>query len=394
MKINRFSLSVIFLSALFVFSALLAPVMAQEDDEEDDNGRFGATFAEVEMWVAQASGLDYFPATQINPLDPTDVELLSPSYSTESRLRYRGGYKLHRNRGDLVITWYSHKERTELIGVSPGDFIYGELLPEPTFAGFGNDGLADAFSSNTRTWLRDLRIDFYRTAFKTPRASGKWFVGIRRVQHGRELDAAYHSLIPDLPALIPPLYEPPVSGIGLDPQADTAFMSSDFNGRGLGAGFEIEMPLWKDKIVLEGGLNIAILRGKTDTVYRSTTWYYLLEGVGQSTILELPYNEFEQVDEEGNPLIDSIIQVQSSSGLHADRLSTTSHVLEAELGFRWKAYKGLEWFGGFRTTRYTDIGLDLRPKAAPTHAGSSLDLSETDRSATYEGFYTGLSYSY
>jgi hypothetical protein len=389
MKINRFFLCVLSLATLLVLSALCTPVSAQEEEGEEE-GRFGAAFAAVELWVSQASGLDYFPATQINPLDPYDVELLSPAYSTESRLRYRGGYKLHKNRGALVITWYSHEEKTALNGVSPGDFIYGELLPAPTFAGFANDGMADAFDAHTKTLLRDLRIDFYRTAFDTPRARGKWFVGFRRVKHGRELDATYYALIPDLPALIPPLYTPPEDVLGLDPQPDSTLMSSSFNGRGVGAGLEVEMPLWKDKVFLEGGLNIAILRGKTDTEYRSTTWYYAIEG---GEILEAPYSEFEQVVDE-LPLIETIVQRSSASALHADRMSSTAHVLEAELGFRWKAYKGLEWFGGFRSTRYTDVGLDLRPKSAPTHPGTALDVSETDRSATYEGFYTGISYSY
>jgi hypothetical protein len=308
-------------------------------------------------------------------------------------MRYRGGYKLHKNRGALVVTWYAHEQETELSGVSPGDFIFGEVLPEPTFAGFGNDGLADAFSSSTKTVLRDLRIDFYRTAFNTKRATGKWFVGLRRVKHRREIDTAYYALIPDLPALIPPLYEPPADGIGLDPQPDTAYMSSYFNGRGLGAGLEVEMPLWKDKLLLEGGLNIAILRGKTDSTYRSRTWYYILEQVGGSTILELPYNEFEQVVEEV-PLIDSIMQLRSEDGLHVDSLPSTAQVMEAELGLRWKAYKGLEWFAGFRSTRYTDVGLDLRANAAPTYPGSAVDVSKVNRSATYEGFYTGIAYSY
>jgi hypothetical protein len=391
MKINRSLLCLLSLP-LLIIAAFWTPVLAQEEEEED-NGRFGATFAEVELWVAQASGLDYFPAIKMDPSGLIGAEPLSPNYSTESRLRYSGGYKLHKNRGALVITYYSHEEKTNIVETSPGDFIYGELLPVSTFAGFGNDGLADGFNANTRTLLRDLRIDFYRTAFDTPRARGKWFVGLRRVNHGRELGANYHALVPDLPALIPPLYEPPIDIIGLEPQSDEAYISSYFDGRGLGAGIEVEMPLWKNRILLEGGLNIAILRGKTDAVYESTTWYYLLQQIGNDIILEPPYNEFEQVIEEV-PQIDLIVQLPSTDAMHVESLSSTAHVLEAELGFRWKAYKGLEWFGGFRSTRYTDVGLDLRSKAVPTYGGSMMGISEIDRSATYEGFYTGLAYSY
>jgi hypothetical protein len=397
MKINRISVCVVPLFVIFALAIPMAPVLAQEEDDYEDNGRFGAAFAELELWVAQGSGFDFYPATRSNPADPFDVELLSPGYSTENRGRYRAGYRLNKNLGALVVTYYSHEEETELSDVSPGNFIYGELLPVPTFAGFANDGMADAFDASTRSWLRDLRIDYYRTAFDTPRVRGKWFVGWRRVKYGRDFSADYYALIPDLPPLIPPFYDPPETGVGLAPEPDSAAMSSNFNGRGLGAGLEVEMPLWKDKLLLEGGLNVAILRGKTDASYQSTTWYYLLQSMSGDIILEAPYDEFEQVDNSGPvpiPLIDAIVQERSDDGLHADSLSSTAHVVEVSLGFRWKAYKGLDWFGGFRSTRYTDVGTDIRSTSATAHPGPIPAVSEQDRSATYEGFYTGIAYSY
>jgi hypothetical protein len=392
MKINRRFVYIALLPAMaaLVFSSV--PAVAQEGEEEDD--RFGHVFAEAEAWIAQASGLDYFPATEHNPLDPFDVELLSPGYSTETRGRYRAGYELSGNRGGLAVTYYSHEELLEMTGVSPGEFIYGANLAHPLYAGFYNDGMVDGFHAETATGLRDLRIEYYRTAFNTPRAIGKWYVGVRRVKYSREIDAQYHSLIPPLPALIPPFYDPPQGAIGLDPQPDLAYMSSDFNGRGVCAGLDVALPMWKDKLLFEGGLGLAVLRGKTDTVYRSTTWYYLFHGEDGDYIMDPPFTEFEDVDTDGNPIVDGIEQLSEDYGLHADRLSTTAFVMEANVGIRWKIWRGIEWFGGFRSARYTDVAVDMRAGAAPNSSGTSLAVEETDRSATYEGLYTGVAYRF
>jgi hypothetical protein len=393
MKTNRRFLYIVMLPALAAFAFGSSPVTAQGDEEEDD--RFGYVFAEAEAWIAQASGLDYFPATLHNPEDPFDVELLSPPYSTETRGRYRFGYELGKNRGGLAITYYSHEEKLQMTGVSPGDFIYGANLAHPLYAGFYNDGLVDGYNAETVTGLRDYRIEYFRTAFNTPRANGRWSIGLRRVIHTREIDSQYYALVPPLPALIPPFYTPPQQQeIGLDPQPDLAYMSSEFNGRGVSAGLDVALPLWKDKVLLEGGLALAVLRGKTDTEYRSTTWYYLFRSQEGDYIMEPPFSEFVDVDTDGAPLVSGIEQLREDYGLHADRLSSTALVMETYLGVRWNIWRGIQWFGGFRSARYTDVAVDMRAGAAPNASGTSLVVEETDRSVTYEGLYTGLAYRF
>ncbi len=384
MKINRRFVYIALLPALaaFIFSSF--PALAQEEEEED--GRFGHLFGQAEAWIAQASGLDYFPATQYDPEDPFDAVLLSPGYSTETRGRYRFGYELRGNRGGLTITYYSHEELLEMTGVSPGNFIYGANLAHPPFAGFYNDGRVDAFRAETATGLRDLRIEYYRTAFSTPRATGKWYVGIRRIEHSREINAVYSSLIPPLPALIPPFYTPPQGGVGLDPQPETANLTSEFEGRGVGAGLDVTMPLWKDRLIFESGIGVTILRGKTDAAYSSTTWFYAIQELDGIRILDWPYSEFEDQ-------VDDIFQFQVTDSLRADRLSSTAYVLDAYFGFRGKAWRGLDWLGGFRNTRYTDVAVDIMAASGSTYS-AAMSVVERDRSVTYEGFYLGLAYRF
>jgi hypothetical protein len=111
-------------------------------------------------------------------------------------------------------------------------------------------------------------------------------------------------------------------------------------------------------------------------------------------ILEPPYSEFEDVDSSGNPLVGSIEQLSEEYGLHADRLSTTAYMMETYAGIRWKIWRGIEWFGGFRSARYTDVAVDIRAGAVSNASGTSLAVEETDRSVTYEGFYTGVAYRF
>ena len=79
----------------------------------------------------------------------------------------------------------------------------------------------------------------------------------------------------------------------------------------------------------------------------------------------------------------------------SDALSTTSLILETYLGVRWQVWSELELIGGFRNTRYTDVGVDLRPVVTSLSGGVNLqDVREVDRSVTYEGFYGAVAYRF
>ena len=78
----------------------------------------------------------------------------------------------------------------------------------------------------------------------------------------------------------------------------------------------------------------------------------------------------------------------------------------------WKALRWLDVFLGFRQSRYSDVGMDLRPKATTASpsavtvtidddiisvspGGQAInlqDLTEIDRSVEYEGFYGGVEF--
>jgi hypothetical protein len=207
------------------------------------------------------------------------------------------------------------------------------------------------------------------------------------VNHDRQLESAYAALITNLPPLIPPYSS---ARPDLDPGVDRAEVASQFSGRGVGAGMDFFMPVWKEKLGLEGGFNLAVLRGKTDATYRSTTYYYTIFEEDVETVLSPPYVEFE--DAESLALIQ---QRSSDVGVYAPSLSSTASVLEGYVGFRWNAWRGLGIFGGFRSTRYDGVGVELRPETVVTVSGTnSQDLAETERSVTYDGFYGGLSYRF
>lgn len=388
------------LSILMILAPGPSPrVLAQEDVEpEESEPSKGFLLFEIETWIAQPFGTEYTPATLLNPADPFGTELLQIDQSTDSRGRYRVGYAFPKNLGALILTWYSHSQDKSLDGFNAGEFVFGETLTNPFHAGINDDGLADAFEATAQTQLRDLRIDFYRTAFSTPRAVGRWFVGWRRVFHQRVQEATYFSLVPGLPPLLPPLTQPRAD---LDPLPDLATMQSKFEGRGPEGGMDFLLPVWKDRVSMEAGFAVGVLRGKIDTTYQSATRFYaIIDTLGNIVeVLAPPFDEFEELedpmDPTSDPLVDSIRQFSVPIGLQSNGLSRNGSLVEAYLGFRGRVWRQLELYGGFRAVRYDNAGTDLRAKNVTISANGEInvqDVTQTDRSAGYEGFYFGLAY--
>jgi hypothetical protein len=392
-------------------AALASVAVAQEEAPAEETGsRLGNIYIDFEQWVAQPTGLDYFPATLIDPNSPFSSEILAVPHGTDGAPRYRLDYAMPSEIGNLVFTVYTHEDRAALTRFSPAEFIYGETLTQPLFAGVNNDDLADGFASATYTKLRDLRVDFYRPAFRSPRVAANWFVGWRRVRHARRMASDYYALVPDFPPLLPPggyCPDPGPSGAPckLNPIRDTSSIRSSFEGRGATIGMDLEFPLWKNNVVLEGDVAVSVMRGKIDTEYTSVTSLYVLD---ETTILDPPYDEFDDVYIDPDTLqvvqvLDSIDQYTLPVGLQSKGISTTSEVYEASLGFRWRTpLKRLEVYGGIRQSHYADVGLDLRPKNVVIHDPSTWiteeneltahieDVDRLDHSVTYEGFYGGV----
>jgi hypothetical protein len=379
-----------------LFAVVLSTVSRAEEAKppaspapEESEGKLARLFIEVSDWIAEPGGLTYVPATVNDPSQTFGTTTLHMPLGDENRARFRVGYLLRGNIGEFVLTWYSHDQKEELGQYSPGSFVFGEAPVHPAGAGIFDDGMADGILVDTRTRLRDLRLDFYRIGYQSPRITVRWFVGYRRVEHNRSLLGTYYSLVPVYNGVpIPPLIAPLGVPGPLAPIPDVASLESKFNGRGADAGAELTFPLNRH-LYIESGFSLAVLDGTLQTSYSSLAHVYALANTDGSIdhYLSPPFSEFEQTNAQGTPLIGFIRQLSVPIGIRTDD-SASAQVLESYLGIRWKAWRGLEAFGGYRNARYTGVGADVRPNL------NTADTTRVDHAAIYQGFYLGASYKF
>ena len=415
-------------SMLVLAGALLAaPVaLAQEEAQEETGGRYGSFMLNVETWVAQPSGLGYNPARErdlSNPFATTDLEI---NYGTESEARWEGLYELPKDRGTFLLGVFKHTAEADLT-LADESFVFEQTLTHPLFAGVNNDTLADKFSAATETQLREEYLEFHRNGYRSPRLGVDWFVGWRRVTHKRKQSAAYFALSPGLPPVLPPACN---NCPNLDPFEDSANLRSDFEGRGATVGVDLEYSLWRNKFVLDAGLAVTVMRGKTDAEFTGRNAVYLVDcgevnsslsptcsengvPIDKVIVLEPPYDAFDEtieVNDQTTFVSDSIVQAFAPVGVQAESVSSTSEVYDVNIGFRWRALKWLELFTGFRQTHYSDVGIDLRPvgvNLTETVNGVELEqgpqflevqnlnlegVAQVNTSVTYEGFFFGLTF--
>jgi hypothetical protein len=118
-------------------------------------------------------------------------------------------------------------------------------------------------------------------------------------------------------------------------------------------------------------------------------------------IMAPPFDEFNVVDQQGNSLISAIQQFALPLDVKTDD-SASAQALESYLELRWKAWRGLELFGGFRISRYTGVGADIRPGVITVYRDPNTkvifatiaDFIRQDHSVLYQGLYGGLSYKF
>jgi hypothetical protein len=337
--------------------------------------RSGDLMIDVGMWVAQPAGLDYQPALSTGDDFLSGTNLLEHEQSTEAEERWTVGYFLPEEIGALEVTYFAHRTESELDQFHPGEpFPFIELWAHPPRAGVNNDQRADGFTSDAETVIRDLRLRFSRHAFSSPKIEGWWFVGWRRVAHQRIASAMYFAISPNLPPI----------GAGeprpdLMPLPDIAELESRFDGRGPDLGLDVDFHLWRDRLTLETELSFAVLRGDIQHFYRSLNAAYFTD----AGVLNPPYDEAF-----ATPQV--VRQDYIEVDLRGNSLSTTSQALEAQIGFRYKVFGWFHAQAGFRSARYDDVGTDIRPESSNifVYAGTE----ETDRSATYEGFYLSATF--
>ena len=384
------------LVVLLVAIVAITPVAAQDDDTESGGGVH--FLLEFDAWGAQPIGLEYEPASIADPSGTFGDAIIDFEQETSSEPYYKFAFDAGKDVGQFRLTWYSQTQNQYMQEFQPGEFVYGQIQSHPLGAGYANDGRSDGFEATTNTKISDLRFDFSRTAFKSDRFEGRWLVGVRRVQHDRSLDTIYHALAPLQEPLIPPVSQPRPD---LDANPDRAIVSSSYRGRGLEAGMEFDISLVKDRFKIETGFAVGVLRGNLDTGYTSTNWVYVFNdpATGEDIILGPPYDFTEQLPDPpplGSTVADNTTQQSSNFRLQSESRSTVSPVMELYLGLRGRLWKGLELVLGFRSVYYGDVGVDLRPKVSSiTSFGTNIvDVTETDRSAEYAGFYLGAAYTF
>ena len=383
-------------SLVLLLASLLVPlpVSAQEDESGEDDAGWGQLIAEYGTWVSEAGGLGDNVASIIDPINPFNTVVAGFPKGTSSEDYSRIGAELTGNRGRLMLTWYAHDDQNRFSGRDPGNFIYGQLLAFPSFAGLSNDGLADAFDAQRTTALRDLKIEYSRVAFSNSRVQGRWSIGFRKVKHRTRTDATYFALVPDFPAFVPPL----VNALpDLTPLPETAEVFSSYEGTGLTGGMEFEAPIWRDKFSLEGSVGLSVLLGTSDTTYNATNHYYSLLGV----VLDPPYTELGDymLDSTGTFLIGTAVSVEQETlevGLRSESLSRGAQVYEVSMGGRVRPLKYMDVFFGYRVHHYGGVGVELRPRNAVVSGNTinTTDASEVERSATYRGFYGGVGFHF
>lgn len=390
------------------FAATLAQEgVAPEAKPPKQDRRMGTLFAEVSGWWVQPQGLEYTPVSEdylvtfdsiafpkgLKSLGAVGVTL-DHDYQVEFRLK--AGYALRDNHGEFSVTFWKLDDESYRAAFRPGAFVFGETLAAPYRAGAFEDGWADGFDAVARTKTQDVRVDYGRVAFSSPRAVGKWFVGYRNVLHDRSIVTSYYALAPNLPPLLPPLTTPRPD---LDPLPDRARVESELQAQGLEGGMDFVFPI-KGRFSVETGLSIAVLRGTLKTEYSSSNHYYaLLDGEGQIIrILEPPFDEFEQRQDPTNPnsapLVDRIRQFSLVTGYTVPRESTSPLIVEAYLGFRAKLWKDyLEMFAGVRNIRMSRVGADAQPLAVGQNSLRRQivqGVSRVEHDADFEGYYLGL----
>jgi hypothetical protein len=405
------------------------PTAAQEDaaEEPEYDGHY---YFYVEAFYSQPAGGELFPAAKLdpqsalvsgNPLAQVSKEL-GIGFEAETRGRYQFGYKFNGKIGAIVLTWFSHSAIETMSEYDPGNFVYGATNVSPLYAGLFLNGLADGFESRGELALRDFRIDFAREAFSSPRITGRWFAGIRRVWHRRSLETWYLAMAPDLPPILPPLSEPrpdlapgfcdvfrPDPDVvipGCRPVTDQGLTYSDVDYRGVEAGFDVDLTLIKRKLFMTASLGIGLGRGRQNTEYRGRSAVYVItDGVDDVQVLTPPYDEFNEYNIPGDPnsgaVVDRIEQIPIGQTVTTVNESMSSSILEAHLGFKWIPWRTLAVHFGFRQTRYEDIGVVVMPSnptPAPTTDPEKLTVwntqvsDRTEYSLTYEGYYLGVSY--
>ena len=352
----------------------------------------GRIFLELTDWMAQPAGADLTVAIRQDLTTGLQNSLEAIPTGTEARFRYRVGYELRDNLGSFVLTWFATESSGTRKDLTPAVFQFGETNVYPEFPGVFDNGLADGYISAYDLKTRDIRLSYYRDFQRTKRVKARWFAGYRRFSHNRSLDTSYYALAPNLPPFLPPITNP---SSALDPAADRGYTRSELSVRGIEAGLEMDLPIWRDRVWMETGLSLSVMRGRVSTSYESRTYFYGYDD-GDGNLVYVDPLDGTSFDD---PLIAPLLrQVSADIVLGSTNQATGSAALEGFLGFRYRAWRTLEVMGGIRSLYVDNASEEVVPTAAVRSEDgrrySVIASERTSRGLTLEGYYLGLSFAF
>jgi hypothetical protein len=356
--------------------------------------RWGGLTVAVDVWGPSLSNQDYEIAI-INAGSDTRIDELA--MKDQTREHWKVWYHLPKDMGALRFEYDSMRHEGNVHVFDPGNFVYGELLAFPVFAGLNDDGLADGYSAAATTKTREVRVEYERVVFDTPKTKGSFHIGYRTMDNSREVNANYFALLPAFPPLIPPIYSEDFNPTGLFPVPDTTRMTSDYTGHGLGAGFDVEFKLHQ-RLSIVGGLSIGALRGGLDTRYAAaTSAYYFNDPAGPVLLTFAEVQTLLATDGQGNSPGDLIFQQALTSQIEVRNRARGAYTLDVQMGVQFKIWRSLTGTLGLRELVYADVAADVRtapPVEQQSGTANFQTVTEIDRTVGYGGYFLGLSYRF
>ena len=353
--------------------------------------RWGGLSVTAEAWGPELTNEDLDIAVLEDGLDTRVIEMPTDS---STRLHWKVWYHLPKDMGSIRFEYDSMRHEGDVELLDPGNFVYGEMLALPQFAGLNDDGLADGVQAVAEVKTREFRLEYENVAFSSPKATGTFHVGYRTVDNARSLQATYFALLPAFPPLVPPNFPPDFNPAFLFPIPDTARTTSDFSGTGLGAGFDVEFKL-HPRVSLWGSLSLGALRGRIDTRYESSVSAYFFNDPAHPE-LGLQYITFEEVQQiiaselpgpVDNDPTTKISQAVTFDSIGYRNRSRGIWELDLSIGAEFKIWRSLSGTVGLRELYYADIASEVR-------TGVFGQVEAKDLSVGYEGFTLGISYRF
>ncbi|HEX4825456.1 MAG TPA: hypothetical protein VFV19_14220 [Candidatus Polarisedimenticolaceae bacterium] len=308
------------------------------------------------------------------------------------REAWKVAYHLPGGYGSIVGRYDSMNNHEDKSYSSPGQFIYGITLGDPEFAGAFDDGLADGIHAFSMVKNRDTRFEYSDTAFENKRVKATWGAGFVNIDHNEMLQATYFALVPNLPAVIPPIVPQAIDPAQFQPIPDRVLLQSDYSGNGVSGSFDVEFKLFTRLSVISG-VSVALVRGGVSSTYKSFTSFYQSAIDGHYIDKEELFNTLQfgpatcDVASGITECIAAITQATKFIGYYAPNQSHAAQAWNGYIGLQTPIWRGLRAFVTFRESYYQNVGLD-----AVLHDDQS--VTTTAKSVGYEGYELGVSWRF